>query len=147
MSMFKALLACTAVTLMTTLGLQAQASRSLTTWSGVYSKAQAAEGQGSYARNCAGCHLDDLSGSGPAPAIGGDAFRVQNEKRTLGDLVARIKSTMPPDRPGQLTETTYVNLVAYLLQQAGYPEGPQALPTTPEVLRSIRITPKRDGLK
>jgi mono/diheme cytochrome c family protein len=136
-----------AVTLLTGIGLQAQGTRSVTTWTGVYTKAQAAEGQGSYTRNCAGCHLDDLSGSGPAPAIGGDAFRVQNEKRTVADLMSRIKTTMPPDRPGQLTDTTYINLVAYLLQQAGYPEGPQALPATPELLRAIRITPKRDGQK
>jgi mono/diheme cytochrome c family protein len=116
-----------------------------TTWQGVYSSDEAAKGKSKYTEYCAGCHMDDLSGGGPAPALTGDAFLAQNEKRTVADLFTRIKTTMPPDQPEQLGDDTYLQLVAFLLQQAGFPAGPAALPTQLEALQQIKITPKKTG--
>lgn len=120
-------------------GLQASQPALRTASQGVYSDAQAKNGHAHYVENCAGCHMDDLSGGGPAPALSGDAFLAQNANRSVADLFTRIKTTMPPDRPEQLDDATYVELIAYLLQEAGFPAG-QALPLQIDALKQIQIS-------
>lgn len=45
----------------------------------------------------------------------------------MQDLLVLIRSTMPPDHPGSLTEDTYVNLVAFFLKANGASAGGDAL--------------------
>lgn len=116
-----------------------------TVWDGVYSVEQATRGKQSYTNDCSGCHMDDLSGGGPAPALGGDAFLAQNEKRSVADLFTRIRTTMPPDRPEGLDDEDYLAIVAYLLQEAGFPAGSTALPAQLDVLKQIQIVSKKTG--
>src|SRR5688572_31063339 len=52
--------------------LGAQQSRS--SWSGVYTAAQAAAGEKVYFEKCASCHGPDLGGIERAPALAGGAF-------------------------------------------------------------------------
>ena len=118
---------------------------SLTARDGVYTSEQSRKGQAHYREHCAGCHMDDLSGGGPAPSLSGDAFLAQNSQRTVAELFTRIKTTMPPDRPEQLDDATYVELIAYLLQEAGFPAGPTALPVQIDALKQIKISPAKSG--
>lgn len=120
-------------------GLLTAQSLSRVAGEGVYAAAQASKGKAQYVANCAGCHMEDLSGGGPAPALTGDAFFAQNANRSVADLFTRIKTTMPPDRPEQLDDSTYVELIAYLLQEAGFPAG-QALPLQIDALKQIQIS-------
>jgi len=43
-------------------------------------------------------------------------------------LYSKTKSTMPPDRPGQLSDRSYVDLTAFLLSENGYAPGSKELP-------------------
>ena len=52
--------------------LGAQQSRS--SWSGVYTTAQAAAGEKIYSDKCASCHGADLAGIERAPALAGGTF-------------------------------------------------------------------------
>ncbi len=111
-------------------------------WDGVYSEAQAAKGQAAYSEYCSGCHMPDLSGGGPAPALSGEAFVLQNEKKTVGDLFIRIKTTMPPGQPDQLGDDMYLDVVAHLLKANGFPAGQSALSAGLDALKQIRIVSK-----
>jgi len=94
---------------------------------GPYTAQQAAAGRTSYEANCAGCHLPDLSGRGEAPQLAGNNFISVWGKRTAGDLVSYIQSSMPPTDRGSLSTEAYVNLAAFILQANGAPAGNQPL--------------------
>lgn len=87
----------------------------------VYTSDQALRGKSAYAQHCSSCHQADLSGLAQIPALKGDAFLAMWGK--LGDLVDRTHATMPPTAPGTLSQDTYLDIVAYLLQMNGLPAG------------------------
>ena len=99
---------------------------------GPFTAEQATAGRTAYDNSCAGCHGADLTG-GSAPALGGAAFAGSWGTRTTRDLLGLIQTTMPTDRPGSLSEATYVNIVAYLLQANGRTPGTQPLTATTAV--------------
>ena len=124
----------------------ATAQQSRTTWTGVYSGAQVANGEAIYLDRCSGCHQPDLSGGEDAPELAGSQFGGTWNNRTLGELFERLQRSMPQDEPGSLTTTEYVQLIAFLLDRNGFPEGVSALPHQPEALRNIRFVVRRpDG--
>jgi hypothetical protein len=43
------------------------------------------------------------------------------------ELFKRIKTTMPADRPGSLADADYVDIVAFVLRENGFPSGPSEL--------------------
>ena len=55
------------------------------------------------------------------------------------DLLELIRTTMPNDNPGQLPARDYVDIVAYILNLNGYPQGEAELPADDAVLRNIKI--------
>src|SRR6266849_8786659 len=75
-------------------GPSQDASKTKTVWDGVYSEAQANRGKDRFLKECSGCHMADLTGSGLAPALNGEAFILQWENHTLDDLVTTIRTTM-----------------------------------------------------
>ena len=79
--------------------------------------------------------LDD-----PAPALRRDGFGVS--RQTVSSLYNYLIEFMPYDDPGGLEEKTYVDIIAYLLQENGYPAGSQELVPKIEALRTIRIVKK-----
>jgi S-disulfanyl-L-cysteine oxidoreductase SoxD len=95
--------------------------------SGVYSEAQAKNGQTIYHQVCAGCHQDNLEGGEHAPPLKGDAFWKEWDKQKARLLYRRIISTMPLDDPGSLPEKDVIDVVAYLLQVNGMPAGGKAI--------------------
>lgn len=97
-------------------------------WSGVFAPAQAERGKQVFLSTCTTCHSFDLKGNnGRGPAIVGDPFMANWETENLGNLFARLKSTMPRNNPGSLTDDVYLELLAYVLQENGFPAGTEAL--------------------
>ncbi len=87
---------------------------------GVFTAAQAMRGEAAYGMNCAKCHEGaDVDG----PPLTGDPFIDRWREDTLSSLFTFIRTKMPQDAPGKLSEGTYVDVLAFLLQANGNPPG------------------------
>ena len=104
---------------------------------GVYTDGQAARGDNEHAANCTSCHS--------ATNYAGDAFVKTWVGRTAFDLFDQLRTTMPDDSPGSLSQQQYVDIVAYILKINGYPSGTDSLSTDPEALRLVRLEAKKDS--
>jgi mono/diheme cytochrome c family protein len=129
------------------IGWFAQAARAQGTepriWSGVYSATQADRGKTVFQSTCTTCHNFDLQGNtGRGPALVGDQFMANWETESVSSLFSRLKTTMPRNNPGSLTEDVYIDLLAYILQANAYPAGSEPLKATS--LADIQFL-KRDG--
>src|SRR5262249_11670079 len=94
------------------------------TGSGTFTADQAERGRAAYQANCAGCHQADLGGNNEAPQLAGSNFMAAWSSRTSGDLLTRIRTSMPPGNPGSAGDVENLNIVAYLLRANGIPAGP-----------------------
>ena len=119
---------------------QAPPRAGTTVWDGVFSAEQAARGRIQYEQSCAACHGKDLAGDGTAPSLIEESFAFLFDDMTLGHLFDKIRSIMPPARPGSLSAESYCDVVAYLLQANKMPAGEKELPPDNDVLDKIRIT-------
>src|ERR1700741_9100 len=106
---------------------------------GVYTEAQAGRGKSIYASSCAGCHGDTLEGSGQIPSLAGPEFLNDWKGQTLADLFDKMKTTMPADSPGKLTNEQNIDVLAYLLSFNKFPAGSAELRYDREILQRIRI--------
>jgi mono/diheme cytochrome c family protein len=90
----------------------------------VYSNAQADRGDLIFHANCAKCHEGaDVDG----PALEGDPFIDRWREDSLAALFRFMKTKMPQDSPGKLSDAEYLDVVAYLLKSNEYPAGDQEL--------------------
>ena len=87
---------------------------------GVYTSAQAMRGSKIHENNCANCHREP---GGNAPVIAGERFTRSFSDATLQNFFTTIKTTMPRNNPGSLSDAEYVDVVAHLLRLNGYPDG------------------------
>lgn len=85
-----------------------------------------------YARNCASCHMPDLSGNGDIPQLSGEIFLSTWRARSTKELFDYLSATMPPAGPRHEAET-YLAISAYILQSNGAATGAQALTGSTEV--------------
>ena len=113
---------------------QAETPRSLL--SGVYTEQQALQGQALYYEHCLQCHGETMAGADKAPALTGPQFASTWSGAPLVALVARIL-TMPPEKPGSLTQQQAVDVLTYMLWYNGLPLGAEPLAAAPEVLSEI----------
>ena len=102
-----------------------------TVWSGVFTRAQASAGASVFAASCSRCHRDRLQGP---------TFIEHWNEDYLSSLYNLISKTMPPGAAGSLKESEYADVVAFLLQSNGYPEGTARL--TASQMGSIRMEGK-----
>ncbi len=120
-------------------------------WTGVYTSAQASEGEATYGAMCGRCHANDLAGgqvgAAFAPALGGEKFLGAWESRTAGRLFREIRDTMPRGTPGTLSEQNTAELVAYILKVNGFPAGDTALTADAAALDAVVIVPKAGAVK
>ena len=114
-------------------------AKEITIWDGVYTNEQSQRGQRVYDRECAACHLDDLSGDGDAPALIGRPFYVRWSDLSIGDWIAATRATMPKGAPDSLSQVDYVALAAYVLEKNAAPSGDTELPIAPEDLWHVII--------
>jgi hypothetical protein len=98
-----------------------------TTLDRVYSEAQAGRGAEIYRANCVRCHGEYLQGK-PDPSLKGDGFVDRWREDSLNTLFTHIRTRMPPRlaggaAPGSLPQSSYLDLVAFLLHENGFPAG------------------------
>jgi S-disulfanyl-L-cysteine oxidoreductase SoxD len=111
-------------------GFAAQADyKGKTTLDGVFTAAQAARGAEAVETRCARCHGADLNGGNNSPLKGSQFIEKWREDK-LDLLFGTIKSIMPRNAPGSLSDAMYADILTYILQQNGMPEGAQELTTT-----------------
>jgi alcohol dehydrogenase (cytochrome c) len=91
-----------------------------------FTEEQAQTGAASYAQFCAACHGADLRTLPTAPLVG-DEFIAKWRTRSTNDLLAQLRTTMPPESPGSLGEDAYLALMAYVLQRNGNAASDQQL--------------------
>ena len=109
------------------------------TWSGVYTEAQASRGQATFTATCAVCHGDDLGGGEMGPGLAGSAFLEFWDGLSLGDLLLVMSVSMPQDNPGSLETAEYVDVIAYMLQRSEFPSGSEELPADEASLGEVMI--------
>jgi mono/diheme cytochrome c family protein len=112
-------------------------------WDGIYTEVQASLGESGYRKNCASCHGEKLEGSGQTPALAGNEFVSTWDGMSVGDLFDQMKSTMPADRPGQLSPAENADILAYLLKFNSFPHGQSELAADSEQLKRIRFEANR----
>lgn len=108
-------------------------------WDGVYSKQQAARGEGVYAAECSRCHREDLTGYNNA-LVGGH-FMDRWREDTLESFFELVRNTMPRGAPRSLADEAYVDVVAYVLQKNSFPSGAAEL--TAAELAEVRVQGKQ----
>lgn len=104
----------------------------------VYSAAQAGRGQMLYAQNCASCHMPNLAG-GAGPPLAGRKWLAIWSDQPVSDLVDRIQTSMPMNRPGSLSRKQVADITAYIFKVNGYAAGAKDLPADPAPLKQINI--------
>lgn len=89
-----------------------------------YTEEQAAAGAEAFAQSCGGCHGADMIG----------IFQTYPTAKSYYDF---ISVGMPMDQPGSLSPRRYLSIIAWLMQQNGFPAGGTALTDSAAVLNSI----------
>ncbi|HEV3331036.1 MAG TPA: c-type cytochrome [Bryobacteraceae bacterium] len=108
---------------------------------GIYTTAQATRGDAAYHMSCAGCHGEDLYGRAMG-ALRGDKFLDRWREDSLDILFTHIRTRMPDRAPGSLSEATYLDILAYILQVNEFPAGSAEL--TAGVVKDTKLVGK-DG--
>ncbi len=117
--------------------MRAQARRNTnhgSVWDGVYTDAQAQEGQALFEANCIKCHGRDTGGFA-AKELYGDRFFERWREDTLDSLYGFMQN-MPPAGPA-LSAPEYMNILSHILWANGFPPGSARLDTSG--LSMIRI--------
>ena len=107
---------------------------------GVYSDEQATRGAASYDTSCSGCHRPDLGGAN-GPALRGERFARIFAGKDLKVLYTKIATTMPRGAAASLGDAVYLDIVAHILRENGFPAGTAEL--TAEALGGVQVLPGR----
>ena len=119
---------------------QTPATTDHTVADGVYADAQATRGEAFYEVQCTRCHRIDLEGA-EGPPLRGDRFAKDFAGKPLKDFYVKIATTMPGTAPASLSSNVYLDIVAHVLRENGFPAGPNEL--TPASMADVRILPGR----
>jgi mono/diheme cytochrome c family protein len=103
----------------------------------LFTEAQASRGEAVYQRSCLECH-EKLEYTGAD-------FRTKWNGKPVFDLFDLVRSTMPDEKPGTLSNQEYIDVVGYMMKLNGVPAGSTALPTDPALLKTIKIEIPRTG--
>jgi mono/diheme cytochrome c family protein len=102
---------------------------------GVFTGAQARQGEAVVQSHCNRCH-----------AMDGWPFVLEAwSGRPLVEFFETVQTTMPLDYPGELRPEDYAAVIAYVLRQSGAPAGERELPSDREVLAGITVTMRPSG--
>src|ERR1700722_3487209 len=100
---------------------------------GPFTQNQASQGHSEYSAACATCHQENLSGGGEAPSLAGGNFLKSWGERSTRELYDYLHSAMPLGKGGSLSDETYQNIVAFLLEANGATAGGQPFTAQTEV--------------
>src|SRR5262245_55296710 len=87
---------------------------------GAYTEMQATRGVAQYEQHCANCHEGVCS---DGPPLFGPQFIDRWREDTLDFLFTNMRTRMPRDSAGSLNDSTYLDVLAYILQKNRYPAG------------------------
>jgi len=104
----------------------ATAAASLPPAAQLYTKDQADKGKADYEEHCALCHGDTLAGRA-GPALKGKHFANPAANFHVGDIFTIVSQNMPATQPASLDHQVYADIMAFLLQENGYPAGSKPL--------------------
>lgn len=104
-----------------------------------FTRDQAAQGKAAYAKNCASCHGDDLSGGEFAGSLKGVTFSQHWGGKTAEALFTYVSTKMPPASPGGLGDQTYAQIMAYMLEENGVEPAESELPTDAKSLAAMTV--------
>jgi cytochrome c553 len=111
---------------------------------GVFTLEQSARGKIRYLETCERCHKKDLAGDATEeiPPLVGDKFLSNWSKWTVGDLFERSSTKMPPKSKDRLhlSDEEYADILAYILEQNGFPTGDAELPPSIDPLLEIEMS-------
>jgi len=104
-----------------------------------FTDAQAARGARLADRHCGSCH--DPRRGGTALPLSGERFlqKWATAGRTADDLFYIARTSMPFGAPNSLSAQEYVDIVAHLLRENGYPAGGSELKPVTDALSRIRL--------
>ena len=132
--------------IVTMVPLLAMAQQSGASTEGIYTTEQARQGRQIYAARCAACHAENLMGATASPIVGpqfvqrwGGVPPAADEQQWQGfkveDLFFAIRTTMPPGESGLLELGDQVVVLAYILEQNGFPAGRLSLEADSPILK------------
>ena len=98
---------------------------------GAFTEEQAARGKTAYETFCASCHTTSFHTD--------EQFRFNWFGRTAYDLFKTLKTTMPEDNPGGLSNDDYTRVIAYIFKLNGFAPGPDSLASDTLSLKRVRI--------
>lgn len=88
----------------------------------LFTAQQADAGRSAYAKNCASCHMPDLSGNAEIPPLAGASFAGTWRTKTTKDLRDYMSAAMPYGA-SSLDPDVYTVITAYILQSNGAVAG------------------------
>jgi len=113
-------------------------------WSGAYTAAQAKRGAEFYSGACAQCHGPTLNGAGqpdlpPSPAIARAGFLRKWAGKPVAELFVYVRTQMPPDNPGTLSDQQAIDSIAHMFAVSNIPPSDKELPPDPKALADLVI--------
>ena len=88
----------------------------------LFTDTQAKVGYAKFLGNCAQCHGTHLEGRS-GPSLKGPNWANAKADYTVGEVFTVVSQQMPATNPGSLEHVDYEQIMAFLLQQNGYPAG------------------------
>jgi mono/diheme cytochrome c family protein len=116
----------------------AQSTAAASVLDGVYTEEQVKRGQALYEKQCILCHGEKLEG-GIAPGLSGEEFIKYWDTKPIGEMVEKMRMSMPSDDPGKLTAEQASDLMALILNKNKFPAGQKELATDMAALNQIRF--------
>jgi S-disulfanyl-L-cysteine oxidoreductase SoxD len=86
---------------------------------GVYTEAQALRGEEAFVAECMECH----DGQADGPLLNSDDFTNRWREDSLSHVFSYMRTKMPESDPGSLSESTYLDLLSYVLWLNKFPAG------------------------
>jgi len=104
----------------------------------VYTEAQAERGKALYMEKCVQCHGPELMGGGAgAGPLQGATFGGNWNGVPLGDMLERLRQSMPLDKPATLSRQQCADLLAFIFSVNKFPPGKTELSRQTEILNTI----------
>ena len=102
-----------------------------------FTDAQAERGGGVYDQRCGQCHGAALDDGSFGPPLTGRLFVEKWQDRSLAEVFKVIRTQMPTEAPGSLSDTVTADVLAFILKQNGLVSSSTALPADPTQLASM----------
>ena len=128
------------VIVVTALACQAEvAGQMRSVWDRIYSNEQAKRGETLYRIECESCHAPDLSGGMVVPELIGNTFTEDWDGLSVGQLFERVLLSMPEEDPGSVSRYDKADILAFILQENGFPPGQGDLQAEMDLLDRVRF--------